>query len=181
MDAAADELGVACDGRMLNRFGTRGEHSSWPMFSCVVNERNNRVGFCSVEDRRTSARRRVLWGGVIASAPGTRVIPCVIRSISASGAQVRVSSDEPIPDDLFLLDEKNRKGHTARIVWRRSALAGLEFQRSFSIDGALPQPLRFLRGVLANARLHRDRSPRQSQPSWLVVLAVADLAHVRSS
>ena len=134
----------------------------------------------SVQDQRRSTRKRVLWSGAIASEREPRLIPCVIRSISESGAQVRVKSDDLIPSTLFLLDRKNLVAHRARTVWRRSDLAGLEFQQSFPIDGPLPREFRFLRTVLASAGLTKGAAQRNAA-SCLVVLGAADLEQARAA
>jgi hypothetical protein len=138
------------------------------------------MGQSSVEDQRRSIRKRVLWSGVIVSDEKARIIPCAIRSISGSGAQIRVDSDDVIPAVFFLVDRKSLIGYRARTVWRRANFAGVEFEQSVPIDGPLPRELRFLRTVLAGAGFMKARGQR-SQASSLVTLGVADLEQARAA
>src|SRR4051812_19502743 len=102
----------------------------------------------SIADQRRSPRRRVLWSGALVFERGAKVIPCVIQSISERGAKVRIGSSEHVPgDDVCLLDEKNRIGYAARIVWRRPTQFRMEFEQSAPLDGPLPRDMRFLRTI----------------------------------
>ena len=105
--------------------------------------------------RRKSRRKRVFLAGAITDATGALVRDCIIRQISASGAQVQLNSEPSVPDEILLIDVRNHIGYRAKVAWRRSNLVGLEFKLSFPIDEALPAELRFLMQVLIKTKLRQ--------------------------
>ncbi len=110
---------------------------------------------CVTENRRKWLRTRTLYGGTITTVGGAPIIACTIRSISSFGAQVRLLSEQILPEKFILVDEKHAVGHHATVVWRGSKLAGLWFEHSFPVDSTLPKHLEVLRSILDKAKLRQ--------------------------
>jgi hypothetical protein len=82
-----------------------------------------------MEDKRATARRRVLKSGRIVFNHGLSVINCTVRDLSERGARLRLpSSSLHIPNqlNLALSDEINRR--TCRVVWRSMHELGVTFE-----------------------------------------------------
>jgi hypothetical protein len=79
-----------------------------------------------LEDRRTSVRRRVYKTGQISFRGLHAAIDCVIRDISDTGARLSVVSPLGIPE-FFDLTREGLPPCKCRVVWRKSALVGVEF------------------------------------------------------
>jgi hypothetical protein len=79
------------------------------------------------ENRRRSARQRVLKRGQIIFNGRTAVIDCTVHDISATGARLRTGSPIGIPDtfDLTIADGPARP---CRVVWRKPDQMGIEFR-----------------------------------------------------
>jgi hypothetical protein len=105
--------------------------------------------------RRRSRRKRVFLAGAITDATGALVRDCIIRQISASGAQVQLDSEPSVPDEVFLIDVKTHTGYSAKVAWRRSNLVGLQFKLALPIDEALPARLKFLMAALIKTKLRQ--------------------------
>lgn len=61
------------------------------------------------------SQRRVLWGARVVFNDGRSTIDCIVRSISETGALLKVASVVEIPGE-FILDIKNRGLYQCRIV-----------------------------------------------------------------
>jgi hypothetical protein len=79
-------------------------------------------------ERRESARDKVIYGGIAAIGEGPATTDCVVRNISASGAQIEFDKATIPPKDRMALTIA-RKGRSflARIVWWRDNFVGVAF------------------------------------------------------
>jgi hypothetical protein len=75
-------------------------------------------------DKRRHQRHSVLFSGLLHQ--GDRTFECIIKDISATGAQVLTNAPVPESQDL-VLDIDRAGAFTTRLVWRRENRAGMEF------------------------------------------------------
>jgi PilZ domain len=80
-----------------------------------------------MDEKRKTARRRVLKEGKIIFADGMRVIDCTIRDLSDSGARLLIASTVGIPDTFHLFEKSSGMIYPATVVWRQSSAIGVEF------------------------------------------------------
>lgn len=52
---------------------------------------------------------------------------CTIVDISADGAQLKLSSPQPVPEEFKLLLSRDAHGRSCRLKWRRGTSLGAEF------------------------------------------------------
>jgi hypothetical protein len=85
-----------------------------------------------MQNRRESARQRVLKCGSIAFGQGAE-IDCAIRNMTRSGACLLVESPIGIPDqfELFLSADKSRR--QCRVVWRSADQIGVAFSHANAV------------------------------------------------
>jgi hypothetical protein len=95
-------------------------------------------------ERRSLPRKDGLLSAVIADLNGETTSDCVIRDINTRSAQISFARTLPIGVQIYLLDANNKAAHLARVVWARSARAGLFFIESHAIGSRLPPKLKFL-------------------------------------
>ena len=105
------------------------------------------------QERRQSPRVRHFDAGLIANAGNSFVATCLIRDMTANGAQLRLHrSTLPTPGD-YLINLKRGVASRLLPVWRRSSLAGLRLCENFEINGMMPGHLAYLRTLFDNAHL----------------------------
>jgi len=106
-------------------------------------------------ERRKAERTRSLTAGLLAYGGGAFVLDCLIRDIGATGAQIRASAAQPMPNDAYLIDLKSWRGYQAHRVWYRASLAGFAFDQEYALSGTLPPNLEFLRSLFIEAQLRQ--------------------------
>jgi hypothetical protein len=79
-------------------------------------------------ERRESARDKVIYGGVASMDDGQTTRDCVVRNLSAHGAQIEFDKGKISPGEKIALTIM-RKGRSflARIVWLRDNFVGVAF------------------------------------------------------
>lgn len=107
----------------------------------------------SGEERRGERRRRVLLFGRLADATGAQVADCAITNLSATGAQVRLYTEQSLPHLVYLLEAKTHAAHLSEIVWQRDGRLGLRFRETHDLDKEVPHRLSFLKALLIEAKL----------------------------
>jgi hypothetical protein len=80
-----------------------------------------------MDDKRKTARRRVLKEGKIVFADAMRVIDCTIRDLSAEGARLLIASSIGVPDSFNLYEKSTGRLYPASVVWRQSNAVGVKF------------------------------------------------------
>lgn len=79
-------------------------------------------------EARAGKRHRVVQQGRIVLGP-ERLVPCVIRDLSRSGAKIRVAPDCPLPETFSLvIAAHDLRTLTVRLRWRRGDFAGVTFE-----------------------------------------------------
>lgn len=80
-----------------------------------------------MDNKRGSARQRVLKSGKIVFGGGAFSVDCTIRSWSDTGARLQVPTTVTIPDRFELVDTQSRLRREATVVWRRADQIGVQF------------------------------------------------------
>jgi PilZ domain len=78
-----------------------------------------------MQDRRQSAREKVLFGGVAEISEGGPVVNCVVRNFSEDGACVEFNSPQHIPDAMNLAIARKGRSYLATMIWRQANRVGL--------------------------------------------------------
>jgi hypothetical protein len=99
-------------------------------------------------ERRAAPRRRTYLGGEIVSAEATGEANCVIRSLSATGAGLRLSG--AVPTKFVLKIPRDKAAHRARLVRRKGKgeECGVAFDGDDEKAEATPLPIMALRRSL---------------------------------
>ncbi len=80
-----------------------------------------------MDDKRKTARRRVLKEGKIVFADAMRVIDCTIRDMSPEGARLVIANSVGVPDTFMLYEKSSGTLHPASVVWRQTNALGVKF------------------------------------------------------
>ena len=102
-----------------------------------------------VAERRHTARKKVLLGGVATYDRGFHTVDCQIRDLNEKGARVAISGTLDLPENLYLIITKKHLAHEARVVWRSRHEIGLSFTASHDLRKATNPDLAYLHQILA--------------------------------
>jgi hypothetical protein len=80
-----------------------------------------------MDEKRKTARRRVLKVGKIIFADGMRLIDCTIRDMSDNGARLLIANIVGLPDAFHLFEKSSGMVYRASVVWRQPAAVGVKF------------------------------------------------------
>lgn len=80
-----------------------------------------------VEDRRGTARDKVLKSGVAITADGARREACVIDNLSDTGALLLVEQPELLPEELVLMIDGENHKRPAHVVRRDKGAVAVSF------------------------------------------------------
>lgn len=78
-------------------------------------------------DRRDTARKRVLVSGVISYNDGFCTHSCVVRNLSANGAQLTLVGTPELPNVFALHVDGEDAPRSARVCWTSPTAVGVEF------------------------------------------------------
>lgn len=95
-------------------------------------------------NRRPVLRKRSLLGCKVIYAQGRYSFACTIRNISPGGARIAFAPGERLPSHFVLINERNRTGHKARLIWAARTEAGVELESTFPLN-AIPDDLPYLK------------------------------------
>lgn len=95
-------------------------------------------------NRRPAGRKRAFLGCKIIYEEGRYSLPCTIRNISPGGVRIAFATGERMPSRFYLINERERTGHKARIIWVSHAEAGVELESTFPLH-AIPAELSYLK------------------------------------
>lgn len=110
------------------------------------------------QERRRQARKRVLWGGMIASADGTTTSECVIQNINEAGALIHTPMRLEVDTKVYLLDARTYHAHVASVVRLASdEQVALRFHEFVPLSAAKSPALEFLRPLFLRAKLTQVR------------------------
>jgi len=88
-----------------------------------------------MQERRTSARDKVLFGGV-AEVEARSTTNCVVRNFSENGACVELDGYAHVPEQLNLTIARKGRSYLARVIWRQANRLGLAFRAMITDPGA---------------------------------------------
>ena len=79
-----------------------------------------------IANKRISDRRRLLKAGKIVFSQGGSVIDCAVRSVSRTGAMLKVENAVAAPQEFELHWDGNVR--RCAVVWRKVASLGVKFR-----------------------------------------------------
>ena len=109
-------------------------------------------------ERRAARRTTALYGGVVADRNGKHLFDCTIQDVSERGAKVAFPTEVSIGDQVFLVDTQNHTAHLASVVRRDGGVAGLSFDRTYSLNQALPPERKFLGRIFIESKVGQLKS-----------------------
>ena len=83
--------------------------------------------------RRAAPRARALLTGKVIISDGRESHDCVVRNLSATGAQVRLAGAVNLPGSVGLLVVKEALLFDAALAWRRGDQVGLTFSAQYDL------------------------------------------------
>jgi hypothetical protein len=107
---------------------------------------------------RKSPRKRDYAAALLIRDNHSQPVNCLIRDVSSSGAQVRLSAAQSVPEPGYLVSLKYRTVYHTHAVWRRGSLTGLSFDQQYRIEDELPSHLQFLQRLLVEVLLNYPAS-----------------------
>jgi PilZ domain-containing protein len=99
------------------------------------------------DEHRAFPRERTLRSAILFYGSNMLEVPCTIRNISEGGAGVKMPSDMPLPDAVWLLEVSSGIAHRCHVIWRRPAEVGLSFFTSENVWSATEPQLLVIRRV----------------------------------
>jgi hypothetical protein len=95
-----------------------------------------------MSDGREEARLRAFVGGKLVYGEELSLsTDCVLKDVSHTGARVRLSSPQALPDELYLIILKDGLSHHARVAWRDYPYMGLQFLDTMDLTGEVPSAI----------------------------------------
>ena len=104
-------------------------------------------------NRRPAQRKRAFLGCRIVYAEGRYSFACTIRNIAPGGVRIAFAQGERLPSSFYLINERERTGHKARIIWASEAEAGVELESTFPLH-AIPPELSYLKRFASRAGMN---------------------------
>jgi hypothetical protein len=80
------------------------------------------------EERRSSQRRRVLFGATLSFNGGYSAFECVVRNVSEGGARLSLAETIGLPATFQLTSGGVGERRTVHAVWRKSDAIGVRFE-----------------------------------------------------
>jgi hypothetical protein len=80
-----------------------------------------------MDEKRKTARRRVLKEGKIVFADGMRVFDCTIRDMSEEGARLLIANTVGLPDTFQLYEKSSGMLYPVTVAWRQPNSIGVQF------------------------------------------------------
>jgi len=116
-------------------------------------------------ERRSGLRRRAYYGGRLAFHARTATIDCIVRNLSAEGAQIELGNPAAVSDRVDLSITHQGVSYFGRIVWRRKNSAGLwlDAPRRQGSELPLDLALRIRATERVNAQLRARLAQLQSE------------------
>ena len=81
-----------------------------------------------MQDRRQSARDKVLFGGIAEINERGSTMDCVVRNINERGACVEIDETARLPEKLSLNIPRKGRAFLASMIWRHAGRVGLAFR-----------------------------------------------------
>ena len=97
------------------------------------------------EKRKSAARRRVLFPGLIVYGEGAYTSDCLFRSLSSSGARLVLNQHLQLPEQFYLINIREGVAYTARLVWNRGGEMGVKYTSAIPLSGKVKPSFHHLR------------------------------------
>ena len=81
----------------------------------------------TADNKRITPRNRVLKGAKIVSMNHWSVVDCKVRDMSETGARIICGDQASVANEFQFLMPSENWMRTAKVVWRRDTLLGIEF------------------------------------------------------
>lgn len=81
----------------------------------------------TTDNKRIAQRQRVLKGAKIVSMNRWSVVDCTVRDMSETGAKLICGDQAAVATEFRFLLPSDNSIRTAKVVWRRGDLLGIEF------------------------------------------------------
>ena len=81
-----------------------------------------------MQDRRQSARDKVLFGGIAEINERGSTMDCVVRNINERGACVEIDETARLPEKLSLNIPRKGRSFLASMIWHQAGRVGLAFR-----------------------------------------------------
>jgi len=107
-----------------------------------------------MQDRRASARDKVLYGGV-AEISDNATMDCVVRNFSEGGACVELDASASVPREINLTISRKGRSYLARMIWRHANQIGLAFKTMITDAPASDLDARLRRSEKKKRQLQR--------------------------
>lgn len=78
-------------------------------------------------EKRKGNRKRVLKQGAILRGPAHSETVCTIRNFSPDGAELKVATDQYVPDTFLLYVRTDGTAYRASVRWRAGQRVGVSF------------------------------------------------------
>jgi hypothetical protein len=92
-------------------------------------------------ERRKAPRLRTFLGGHVVFNQRYSTLDCMVRNLSADGAQLQFSDSIALPSAFDLDIAKHQRSYTARIRWRDGERIGVAFADQPSVAEVVPLDL----------------------------------------
>ena len=127
--------------------------------------------------RRMSRRRRLFQAAVLAEDADSPARDCLIRDISASGAQLRLNPGQCVPRNAYLINLMSRMAYLTDRVWQHGTLAGVSFDGGGVLGPAWPTDLDFLNRHFVLGKLRQISLLSGQGMDLTAVLTACNISH----
>ncbi|WP_315813559.1 PilZ domain-containing protein [Bradyrhizobium sp. SZCCHNR2028] len=86
-----------------------------------------------MDNRRSEARQRVYYGGVLTFNAGSSTLACIVRNFNNRGVKIELDGTVLLPDRVDVTIERRGWSRHARMIWRDGAGAGLAFDQDSEV------------------------------------------------
>jgi hypothetical protein len=93
----------------------------------------------------------VLAGGKLMYGPNLLSQDCSIRDSSATGAKVRLFASQPLPEQVWFLNVRERTAHLCQVIWQQHPDIGLSLLEPVDLERDDTREQRALRRLLTQA------------------------------
>ena len=99
------------------------------------------------DDRRGAPRRRALLSGKLVYGAAEYSVDCTIRDLTETGARVRLATDVPVHDPVWLIHLNLGTAYRAAVAWRKPSELGLRFDGAVDLNGPVDAALHHVRRI----------------------------------
>jgi hypothetical protein len=85
-----------------------------------------------MQDRRQTARDKVIFGAVAETGQRRTTTDCVVRNFSDQGACIELDPAARLPEQVNLAGARKGRSYLAQIIWRQADKVGLAFRTMFT-------------------------------------------------